>query len=171
MKNKILRFVRSKPFRRATFVFAFVYLVVAFFFSIRPGPFFKFGLGGLFFFNLVGGPGMLLVPFASLRFPFILVALVSSLGMALNDCVSWWVGMNASDIFTHSKNEIRIQNFLKKYGMLGLFTLAVAPTPYDFAGLIAGYLRFPFFTFLFVTFLGRFIRFSLIGLFSIHILT
>ncbi len=163
----INKLAASKNFRKTVFVLGILYIFLTFFIFVEPGPFLRLGNFGVFLFNLIGGPGMLLIPIVSRYFGAFPVALVSSLGMAINDLLSWWVGKYAHSMIpiqTDSKKTKDTIEFLHKYGVYGLFFLALLPTPYDFIGLIAGYLKFEYKNFFLATFIGRLIRFWLIGL-------
>lgn len=154
--------LQSKPFKVFTLIFALIFYLLAFVVAFKPEPFLRFGYWGIFAFNLVG-PGMFLIPTASRFFNIIGVAAVTALGMAFNDAVSWLAGKNGDIVFPRGKRIARIEAAIKKYGPLALLFWALIPFPYDFIAIIAGYLKLPFKRFLVPTFLGRLIRFILIG--------
>jgi membrane protein YqaA with SNARE-associated domain len=171
LHKKLQEIISSDRFKKFIFVFGFIYIFLAFFISFDPKPFLRVGYPGIFLFNLLGGPGMLLIPTFSRYFGALPVAIVSALGMAINDLLSWWVGKYAANtLVPHSKQASKTIEFLHKYGVYGLLVLALLPTPYDFVGLIAGYLKFAYTDFFLATFLGRVIRFWLIGIGAIAIL-
>lgn len=153
---------QSKPFKILTLVFAVVFYLLAFVVAFTPEPFLKFGYLGIFVFNLFG-PGTFLIPVASRHFMVLGVALATSLGMAINDSVSWLAGKNGDIIFPRGRRVARIETAIKKYGPFALFFWALIPFPYDFIAVIAGYLKLPFKRFLIPTFLGRLLRFILMG--------
>jgi len=143
-------------------VFAVVFYLLAFVVAFKPEPFLRFGYWGIFAFNLVG-PGTFLIPVASRHFMVLGVALATSLGMAINDSVSWLAGKNGDIVFPRGRRVARIEAAIKKYGPFALFFWALIPFPYDFIAVIAGYLKLPFKRFLIPTFLGRLLRFLLMG--------
>jgi len=155
-------FFSSKPFKVFTLVLAVIFYLLAFVIAFAPEPFLKFGYLGLFVFNLFG-PGTFLVPAASRFLSVGGVALVTALGMAINDSVSWLAGKNGDVIFPRGRRVERLEGQIKKYGPWALFFWAIIPFPYDFIAIIAGYLKMPFWRFLIPTFLGRFLRFLGLG--------
>ena len=158
----VIRFFHSQTFKAFTLVFAVVFYLLAFIVAFKPEPFLQFGYWGIFAFNLVG-PGTFLIPVASRHFMVLGVALATSLGMAINDSVSWLAGKNGDIVFPRGKRVARIEAAIKKYGPFALFFWAIIPFPYDFIAVIAGYLKLPFKRFLIPTFLGRLLRFILMG--------
>lgn len=139
------------------------FVVYTFVFVARdPQPFLQFGYFGVFLFNLVG-PGMFLIPFLAPHMNVVLLALVSALGMAVNDSVSWAVGKNGDVVLPRGKRVIRIEEMIGRYEGIALFFWALIPFPYDLIGLIAGYLQVPFGVFVSATFFGRLVRFLLLG--------
>ena len=141
--------MRSPKFKKLTLILGVLFFILTFFISFNPGPFLKFGYLGVFVFNLFG-PGTLLFPSLVKHMNLIGLAIATTSGMALNDSVSWLVG--------------RSGDVVHKYGSVALFFWSLIPFPYDLIGLIAGYLEFSYKRFLIPTFLGRFIRFILLGL-------
>lgn len=159
---KRLIFINSKPFKIFTLVLAVAFYLLAFVISFDQELFLKFGLGGIFVFNLFG-PGTFLVPVASRFFSVISVALISALGMMINDSISWLAGRNGDIIFPRGRRVEKIEKYIDIYGPWALFFWALIPFPYDFIAIIAGYLKLPFWSFAIPTFLGRFIRFLGLG--------
>ena len=143
-------------------VFAVVFYLLAFVVAFKPEPFLRFGYWGIFAYNLFG-PGTFLIPVVSRHFAVFGVALATSLGMAINDSVSWLAGKNGDIVFPRGRRVARIEAAIKKYGPFALFFWALIPFPYDFIAVIAGYLKLPFKRFLIPTFLGRLLRFLLMG--------
>lgn len=139
-----------------------MFSVATFFMIFNPEPFLRYGYPGIFVFNLFG-PGTFLVPVLSRHLNVYLLALTSASGMAINDSVSWYMGKNGDVVLPRSKRVIEAEKTLHKYGPLGLLLFAFIPMPYDFIGLIAGYMEFPFWRFWMPTFLARFVRFVLLG--------
>ncbi len=163
MSSSFRVFLRSKTWKWVTIVLGLSFFIYTFLFVARdPAPFLKFGYVGVFVFNLFG-PGMFLIPSLALHMNVPLLALVSALGMATNDSVSWMVGKNGDVVVPRGKRVIRIEGLIVKYGAFALFFWALIPFPYDLIGLIAGYLQVPYRAFVLATFLGRFLRFLLIG--------
>lgn len=167
-KEKISSFVSSRDFKRILFLFGIIFLILTAFIFTNPEPFLKFGYLGIFVFALFG-PASLLVPVLAQHMNVPLLALVTALGMALNDSVSWLIGNTGHSIIPHSKRVERIEQIMIKHGKPALFFWALVPFPYDLIGLIAGYTGFSWKGFLVPTFLGRLCRFLLLGYGVIHL--
>jgi membrane protein YqaA with SNARE-associated domain len=162
MQKRLLAIIQSKTFKKITVVLGIAFLVLTFFISFKPEPFLKFSYLGVFVFNLFG-PGTLLIPSLSRHMNIFLLAFFTALGMSFNDSVSWVIGRNGDVIIPRSKKVLKIESGLHKFGPYALFVWSLIPFPYDLIGLIAGYLEFPYKTFILPTFLGRFLRLALIG--------
>lgn len=93
-----------------------------------------------------------------------LFALASAGGMAVNDSISWLVGKNGDVVFIRNKNVMKMEKFIHKWGIGAVFLWALIPFPYDFIGVIAGYLELPYRKYVFSIFMARFIRFLLLGM-------
>lgn len=160
--DKIVFFLNSRDFKRFVFLAGIVFLILTAFISVNPKPFLKFGYAGVFVFALFG-PASLLIPILAPHMNVWGLAVVTAIGMAINDSVSWLIGSFGHSIIPHSQKVERLENSLKKFGTPALFFWALIPFPYDLIGFIAGYLGFTYKSFVTPTFLGRFIRFILMG--------
>ena len=163
MNRKLAKFFTSKLFKKITLVLGVVFSLLSLFITVKPEPFLKYGYLGVFAFNLFG-PGTLLIPTLARRMNIVPLGLVTSLGMAFNDSISWVIGISSDVIIPRSKKTQKVERFLQKYGFYGFFFLSLLPLPYDFIGFIAGYLKIPYHKFFLPTFLGRYLRMILIGL-------
>lgn len=162
-------FLHSKVFKHITFIVGLSFVILTLFIIIDPRPFLRFGYFGVFLFNLFGGPGMFLIPVLSRHMSVFLLACVSSFGIGVNDSVSWVVGKSGDVIFPKSRKIKEIEGSIQKYGIFALFFWSLIPFPYDVVGIIAGYLGFPYLSYFIPTFLGKFIRFFILGFLSLSI--
>jgi membrane protein YqaA with SNARE-associated domain len=158
----VTSFFQSITFKRTTFILGVLFLALTLFISINPEPFLQFGYLGVFIFNLFG-PGTLLFPSLVKHMNMFGLVLVTSLGMVLNDSISWVVGRSGDAIIPRSQKVEKIEGIIHKYGPVGLFFWSLIPIPYDIIGLIAGYLEMPYKRFIIPTFLGKLVRFILLG--------
>ena len=163
MKNKLARFFKSPRVKRTAIILGIIFYLLAFVIAFYPKPFLKFGYLGVFVFSLFG-PGMILVPALVGELNIYLLAFVVALGMAFNDSVSWLVGKSGDIIVKRTKRIESIEKIIHKYGAYALFFWSLIPFPYDLIGLIAGYLEMPYKKFITATFLGKFVRFILLGM-------
>lgn len=162
-KEKIVYFLQSKIFKRITFFVGIVLLLVTGLIAISPEPFLKFGYPGVFLMCAMGGSSILLIPLAS-HFNIYWLAFAGAFGMAINDSIAWIIGNSGKAIVERPAKLKKIENSVERYGMLAIFFWSLIPFPYDIIGFIAGYLGLPYIRYVIPTFLGKFIRFTLIGL-------
>lgn len=158
----MVKFWQSKPFKVFTLILAIIFYLLAFVIVFEPGPFIKFGYPGIFVYNLFG-PGTFLIPVLSRSFNVFWVAFFSALGMAINDSISWLAGKNGDIVLKRSPSILRIEAKIKKFGPWAIFGWALIPFPFDLIAIIAGYLEMPYWRFVIPMFLGRLIRFILMG--------
>jgi len=161
-KEHLIAFFRSKIFKKITFVLGILFLIFSGFISLRPDIFLRFGILGIFIFNLFG-PGILLIPSLARHMNILLLAIVSAGGTSLNDSVAWVIGVSGASIIPKSNNTKNIENTVKKYGVFALFFWSLIPFPYDLVGFVAGYLGLSYPRYIIPTFLGKLLRFLLIG--------
>ncbi len=95
--------------------------------------------------------------------------ILASIGVTIGELTSYFIGFGIRKI-----KEFKIkkwEKFFKKYGFLAIFVLALIPFPFfDIIGLLAGYLKYDIKKFLIATFIGKFIKISLIGIFGDEII-
>jgi membrane protein YqaA with SNARE-associated domain len=92
------------------------------------------------------------------------LSVVASAGVVVNDTLAYIVGRN-SDVFVHkSKKVLLVEKWVNKYGVFALLVISVLPIPYDFIGLIVGYLDLSFKKYAIPLFIGKFIRFVFVGM-------
>jgi membrane protein YqaA with SNARE-associated domain len=162
MRAKLIKLLSSAKFKRATFILGLIFFVLTLFISLDPQPFLRFGYVGIFIFNVLGAGTILAIPLAR-HMNILGLAIASASGMALNDSVSWLVGRSSDSVIPRSPKVARIEKGLHKYGSIALFFWSLIPFPYDIIGFIAGYLEFSYPKFILPTFLGKFVRFLLLG--------
>ena len=163
VKEKIVYFFQSKTCKRIAFFIGILFLLVTGFVAISPEPFLKFGYPGVFIMSTIGGSSLLLIPLAS-HFNIYLLAFAGASGMAINDSIAWIIGNSGKMIVKRPAKLKRIEHSIEKYGMIAIFFWSLIPFPYDIIGLVAGYAGLPYIRYVIPTFLGKFIRFILIGL-------
>lgn len=160
--ERAVKLFSSKAFKWVTLVLGILFMVLAFSLSLDPEPFLKYGYWGVYVFNLVG-PGVFIIPALSRRMSVLLLAFASAAGMLTGDSISWLVGKSGDVIIPRSKGVKRLEKSLHKWGPYALFFWSIIPFPYDLVGVLAGYLEFTYKRFAIPSFLGKFIRFVLLG--------
>ncbi|MDP1710582.1 MAG: VTT domain-containing protein [candidate division WWE3 bacterium] len=161
-RGSLGKFVKTNGFKRATVFLGIAFLVLTFLITLDPQPFLRFGYLGVFVFNLFG-PGTLLIPTLARLMNIPLLAASAALGMALNDSVAWLIG-KSSEVFVGRPQKLeRVEKSIQKYGFWALFIWSLVPIPYDFVGFVAGYLGISYQRYILPSFLGKFVRFILMG--------
>ena len=72
-------------------------------------------------------------------------------------------GKNGDVVFKRGKRVERFERYIKKYGPWAMLVWSFIPFPYDFVAIISGYVGLPYAYFALPTFLGRFLRFLVLG--------
>lgn len=136
------------------------------------------GLLGLFILNFVSNasffisaPAIISVFAAGDLYPPIVVALVSSLGAAFGDFVSFVLGFSGRKVFNKKLEKhlwFRVlEDFFKSHGFFLLFIFSFIPNPFfDSFGIIAGIFNYSPKKFLVIVFVGRLLRYFLVAQFG-----
>lgn len=137
----------------------------------------QYGYLGIFLINVLGS-GSLFFPVPGLAFAFIggglhwnplLVSLAGSAGSTIGELTGYLAGYSGQGIAQRSKHYASVEAWMRRYGDITVFIMALIPNPFfDAAGLAAGSLRFPVWRFLLAAFLGKFIKYLMISLVGFH---
>ena len=157
------KIVTTDLVNRLLFIVGVVFVILTIFIALDPAQFIQFGYLGIFVFNLFG-PGTLLIPLVADHFNVVTLALVSAIGMSLNDSVVFVIGRSGQSVVKPGKRSDKVRDWVTKYGKLGLFTFSLVPLPIDIVGGTVGYLSLPYSYFIVPTFAGKFLRFLVVGL-------
>ena len=84
-----------------------------------------------------------------------LVGLVAGVGAAIGEITGYMAGYSGRSIVQRRKIYARLEGWVKKWGALAIFILAIVPFLIDLAGMAAGALRLPFWKFFLACWLGR----------------
>ena len=84
-----------------------------------------------------------------------LVGLVAGVGAAIGEMTGYMAGYSGRSIMQRQKIYARLEGWVKKWGALAIFVLAIVPFLFDLAGMAAGALRLPFWKFFLACWLGR----------------
>jgi uncharacterized membrane protein YdjX (TVP38/TMEM64 family) len=103
----------------------------------------------------VPGPLILFALGAVLPSPT-LVGLAGGTGAAIGEISGYLFGYSGRRIAKKSRLYYRLEGWVKRWGALAIFIFSLVPFfPFDLAGIAAGVLRFPFWRFLLVCWVGR----------------
>jgi membrane protein YqaA with SNARE-associated domain len=96
----------------------------------------------------------------------ILVGLVSGAGAAIGEITGYMAGYSGRGIAQRSKMYNRVEGWLKRWGELAIFVFSIVPFAFDLGGIAAGVLRFPFWKFFILCWLGRTILYVAVAMFG-----
>ena len=92
-----------------------------------------------------------------------LVGLIGGAGAAIGEMTGYMAGYSGRTIVSRQKTYIRLERWVKKWGVLAVFVLSVVPFFFDLAGIAAGALRLPVWKFWIACWLGRTILYIIIA--------
>ena len=84
-----------------------------------------------------------------------LVGLVGGTGAAIGEITGYMAGYSGRGIAQRSKMYERVEGWMRRWGALTILIMSVVPFIFDLAGIAAGVLRFSFWKFLLLCWLGR----------------
>jgi len=94
----------------------------------------------------------------------VVVGLVGGAGAAIGEITGYMAGYSGRGLAQRSKMYNRVEGWVKKWGAMTIFIMAVVPFVFDLAGIAAGVLRFPFWKFFLLCWLGRTILYIVVAL-------
>lgn len=160
---------KSLPWwRLVILLFAIGLTALIFIYREQVARFSTYGYLGLFFVSVIGNATVLL-PVPSLAATFVtggvfnplIVGIVSGAGMAIGELSGYLAGYGGGAII-ESQDRVRyerMENWMRRYGLVTIFVLSVIPNPiFDLAGIAAGALHFPLWQFLLICFLGKTVK-------------
>ncbi|MFC1903413.1 YqaA family protein [Chloroflexota bacterium] len=98
--------------------------------------------------------GLLIYPVLGLIGP-IIVGLVGGAGAAIGEITGYVAGYSGREVVKRGKMYSRVEGWVSKWGTLTIFLFSLVPFIFDLVGLVAGVLRFPFWKFILICWLGR----------------
>lgn len=175
MKNKSIekllstKTTSSKIILIVLFVISTVLLLLPLFFEFDFRALLAFGLVGLFVVNFLGSatlflpaPAILSVAIAGASFNPFIVALVAGIASALGEGVAYIFGYSSTEVLNLKRHKriFKITSTIMNWrGGVLIPLFAFFPNPlFDGLGILAGMSKYPLKRFIFLTFMGRFIR-------------
>lgn len=150
------------------FAFAAVLALTAalFYYRDQVARFEAFGYPGIFLISLFSNatiilpvPGILITSAMGTIFNPYGVALAAGSGATCGEISGYLLGFSGQGVIENKTWYERISRWMKKYGDVIVFLLALIPNPlFDIAGLVAGALKIPLWRFLIWTWLGKTIK-------------
>ena len=151
-------------------IFAFVFVLgltgVLFYYRDQVGKFEELGYPGIFLISLLSNatiilpvPGIIVTSAMGTIFNPFWVAIAAGTGATLGEISGYLLGFSGQGVIENKKWYDRICNWMRKFGDITVFLLALIPNPlFDIAGLVAGALKLPVWRFLVWTLLGKTIK-------------
>ena len=85
----------------------------------------------------------------------IIVGLAGGIGAAIGEITGYMAGYSGRGLAERSKMYNRVEAWMRRWGALTIFVLALFPFFFDLVGIAAGILRFPLWRFFLICWLGR----------------
>jgi len=105
-------------------------------------------------------PGFLILISLAATFNPVLVGLAGATGGVIGEITGYLAGYSGRAVIQNRRLYIRVEGWMKRWGVWAIFVFAVAPfLLFDIAGMVAGALRFPFWKFLLVAWVGKSIKY------------
>jgi membrane protein YqaA with SNARE-associated domain len=143
------------------------------FFPLNPDLLATYGYLGIFVITMLGaatlfipGPTMIAAFAVGARLNPTLVAIIAGLGSAIGETTGYLAGFASRAVISPKEGKdtwyLRIFRWMSNHPFLTIFLLDAIPNFLgDFAGLISGRIKYPYFKFLLASFLGKTIRFGI----------
>lgn len=84
-----------------------------------------------------------------------MVGLAGGAGAAIGEITGYMAGYSGRGVIEKSRLYLRLVEWVRRWGAMTIFIFSLVPFFFDLAGIAAGVLRFPFWKFLLVCWLGR----------------
>ncbi len=162
--------------------FAVLIILAIFVFNDRISTLSEYGYLGVFIISLISAASLFfpapgwaaVIALAPVLNPYLL-GMAAGLGSGIGEITGYVAGNGARKLIGNNKKELKkIEDFVVRYDMLGIFLLSAIPNPiFDLAGIIAGSIRMKLWKFVVACILGRTVRYIIlayVGAFTIGLL-
>lgn len=93
-----------------------------------------------------------------------LVGMISGVAASIGEVTGYIAGLGGSEFAQRSRFYPRIEGYVRRWGILTIFVLAIIPSPiFDLAGIAAGTMRMPFWRYFIACLAGKTLRFLLVA--------
>ncbi len=129
------------------------------------------GYAGVFLLSLIGNASLVL-PLPTFLTAFVgggvldpqAVGVIAAAGATIGELTGYLAGISGRATIENRETYGRVQEWMRRRGLLTLFVLAAIPNPlFDIAGMTAGVLRYPVPAFLLATWAGKTLKFLAIA--------
>lgn len=171
-----------KAIRILTVVAILVAIGAAIYFRDRLQELERYGYVAVFLVGLVSNatlilpvPGLAISSVMGSVFNPWIVGLIGGVGQALGELTGYMAGYSGQTFVDGNPVYDRLAHWMRRYGVLAIFLLAITPNPmFDLGGIAAGTLRLPLWKFLVSCAAGKVIKniiFALAGYYGIEALS
>jgi len=94
----------------------------------------------------------------------IIVGLAGGIGAAIGEITGYIAGYSGRAIIARRKMYLRVEGWVRRWGGVLIFFFALLPLIFDLAGIAAGVLRFPFWKFFLICWVGRTLLYIVVAL-------
>ncbi len=127
----------------------------------------SYGYLGVFLISLISNatvilpvPGILVVSPLVVTYNPVLIGLVGATGGVIGEITGYLAGYSGRGMVKTGRMYNRVEGWMKRWGAWAIFIFAVAPfLLFDVAGMVAGALRFPFWKFILVAWVGKSLKY------------
>lgn len=166
--QKLLR----KPAVIVAITVVLISLVVPVFFLKNFETLKNIGYIGFFIANYFGY-GVYLLPFLLKELNPMILIIIGAIGSTIDEFFAWYIGKNTTEFEHKSKTHELTHRFIKKYGVMGAFAMAILPFPgflFAIAGFAAGHYGIKYPQFFLAGFAGRLVRYTTYTIAILHVL-
>lgn len=152
--------------RIAALIFVILLTTVLFIYRDEVKKLEALGYPGIFLVSLLANatlilpvPGVLFTSAMGAVFQPFWVALAAGSGAALGELSGYLAGYSGQAVIENREWYERLEKWIKKYGDVSIFALALIPNPiFDIGGIVAGALKMPWWRFVFWCWLGKVLK-------------
>ena len=124
------------------------------------------GYPGVFLLSFLGSvsmvlpvPGLISVCSATVLLNPFMLGLLSGVGETMGEVSGYGLGYGGQAVFERHRFYLKLKRWMQQRGVLVLLVVSAVPNPiFDFVGIAAGSVRFPFRTFMVTVLLGKLIK-------------
>jgi uncharacterized membrane protein YdjX (TVP38/TMEM64 family) len=158
--------LRLRIIRILALVFVIALTTILYLYRSRVRELEALGYPGIFLVSMLANatlilpiPGVLFTSAMGAVFNPFWVAVAAGSGASIGEISGYLAGFSGQGIVERTKWSDRIESWMRKYGGITIFVMALIPNPlFDVAGITAGALKMPFYQFFLFCLLGKVLK-------------
>jgi len=106
------------------------------------------------------GYGLYILPFLVTKLDPVLLILIGAFGSTIDEVFAWYVGKSGQYHEKRSKLHDKVERYIRRWGLVGIFVMGIVPTPgfiVTIAAFVSGHFQIPFKKYFIAGFSGRLI--------------